>query len=293
MISQAKKWLNRHPLAFYLAAPFSFRKRPIQMAWIGINARLLALGVESLSNTLTSRNGQVFLRTKDGVLAAYDFARRDGGLHPMYIYDHVYESAELEVIRQHLRPDSIFIDIGANIGMHSIRAERKGLHNCSVLAIEADESTFRALQINVIENSRSRQVEARRAVLWSSITILGWEGRQLEHGHNHATAANAGTSDVVTSETLDSMLEGIGTKSRVSVIKIDVEGAELEVLKGAERTLRAQKPALVIEIEDKYLVRNGANGADIKAFLRSLGYHTEIPIVNVLSGHATNRLFLQ
>ena len=293
MILQAKKWLNRHPLAFYLAAPFSLRKRPIQMAWIGINARLLRLGVGSLSRTLTLRNGHVFLRTKDEVLVAYDFTRRDGGLHPMYIYDHVYESAELEVIRRYHRPDSTFIDIGANIGMHSIRAEARDPQDCPVLAIEADESTFRTLQINVIENSRSRQVEARRAVLWSSITTLGWEGRQLEHGHNHATAANAGTSGIVTSETLDSMLKGIGSTSSVSVIKIDVEGAELEVLKGAERTLRAEKPALVIEIENKYLARNGANGADIRTYLHSLGYCTEIPIVNVLSGQATNHLFLR
>jgi FkbM family methyltransferase len=293
MISQAKNWLNRHPLAFFLAAPFSFRKRAIQMAWIGINARLLAGGMGTLCKSLVSRDGRVFLRTIDGILVAYDFMRRDGGLHPMYIYDQVYESAELEVIRKYFKPKSTFIDIGANIGMHSIRAETGNQPDGAVLAIEADEATFGALQANVRENLKSPRIQTRRAVLWSSITAIAWQGEQLEHGHNHAIAAKSGTGDAVISDTLDSLIDGIGTISNVSVIKIDVEGAEFEVLKGAERTLRAEKPALVIEIEDKYLARNGANAAAVRSYLRSLGYHKEVPIVNAPSGRATNHLFLQ
>ena len=292
MILHVKDWLIRHPLAFYVVAPFSFRKRLLQMAWIGLNARLLALGIGNFSESLAARNRRVFVRTVDGILVAYDFTRRDGGLHPMYIYDYVYEAAELEVIRTHLKPESTFIDIGANIGMHSIRANLGNIPDCSVLAIEADEATFRTLEANVRENSSGEQIQTRRAVLWSSIATIQWHGDQLEHGHNHASAARTETSHVLTSETLDTMLARMGNRKKISVIKIDVEGAEIEVLKGGERTLRTEKPALVIEIDDKLLARNGGSGLELRDYLRSLGYQSEAPIINANSRKAINSLFL-
>ncbi len=261
------------------------------MAWIGINARLLALGIGNFCKFLVLRDRRVFVRTVDGILIAYDFTRRDGGLHPMYIFDYVYESAELDVIRRYLRPNSTFIDVGANIGMHSIRANEGNL-NYSVLAIEADEATFRTLQANVTVNSNIAQIHVRRAALWSSIMAINWHGDQLEHGHNYASAAQVGTNDVLTSETLDTMLSGMCEIKEVSVIKIDVEGAELEVLKGGERTLRTERPALIIEIDDKLLARNDTNGDELRAYLRAIGYQREVPIVNALSRKATNSLFL-
>ena len=296
-ILRAKHWLIRHPVAFYLIAPFSFRpisqrKRDLQMAWIGLNARLLAIGVANFSRHLVLKNGRVFVRTRDGILVEYDFKRRDGGLHPMYIYDFVYESRELEVIRRYLRPHSTFVDIGANIGMHSIRANEEGLSDCSVLAIEADQATFRSLEANVGANSKAGKIKMHHAALWSSVTPIEWHGDQLEHGHNHASAASVKTGRTIVSETLDAILAKFPDTRSISVIKIDVEGAELEVLKGAERTLRLKKPALVIEIDDAHLAKNGSNGDKIRSYLRSLGYQREVPIVNALSRKADNFLFL-
>jgi FkbM family methyltransferase len=262
------------------------------MAWIGLNARLLAIGVGNLCRHLVLKNGRVFLRTLDGILVAYDFKRRDGGLHPMYIYDFVYESRELEVIRRHLRSHSTFVDIGANIGMHSIRANEGEFWDCSVLAIEADQATFLSLEANVVANSKVEQIELHHAALWSSVTTIEWHGDQLEHGHNHASVAPLKTDGTMVSKTLDAILANVPDTRSISVIKLDVEGAELEVLKGAERTLRFKKPALVIEIDDAHLAKNGSNGDQIRSYLRSLGYQHEVPIVNALSRKADNFLFL-
>jgi FkbM family methyltransferase len=296
-ILHAKVWLIRHPLAFYLVAPFfnrpfSFRKRALQMAWLGFNARLLAARLGSFSKSVVRRHHGVFQIAKNGILVAYDFTRRDGGLHPMYIYDHVYESAESEVIRNHFQPDTLFIDVGANIGLHSIQAAANKPSGSSVLAIEADEPTYRILEANVRENSQAQRIQLRRTIIWSSATTLEWHGQQLEHGHNHASAALAGTRHTVQSQTLDSIVSELSDAKRIGVIKIDVEGAELEILRGAHHTLSTQKPALIIEIDDRMLARNAASGSDLRAYLRGLGYRSETPIVNSRSHVAANYLFL-
>jgi Methyltransferase FkbM domain len=57
---------------------------------------------------------------------------------------------------------------------------------------------------------------------------------------------------------------------RVSLLKIDVEGAELEIFKGAERILREQSPLLVFECEDRHLEAGSVQ--DVFSYLKSLGY---------------------
>jgi FkbM family methyltransferase len=210
----------------------------------------------------------------------------------MYVYDFVYESAESQAIRKHLRPDTLFIDVGANIGLHSIRASIDMPPGSSVLAIEADEATYRILEENVKQNSQAQHIQLRQAVLWSSATTIEWHGQQLEHGHNHASAVLSDSRHAVKSETLDSIVSEVAAGKKVGVIKIDVEGAELEILRGARNILSNQKPTLILEIDDRMLARNAASGSDLRAYLRNMGYQSETPIINARSRVATNYLFL-
>jgi hypothetical protein len=61
-----------------------------------------------------------------------------------------------------------------------------------------------------------------------------------------------------------------GEDERVTLLKIDVEGAELKVFKGAERILRQHSPLLVFECENRHLGQNGVE--EVFAYLRTLGY---------------------
>lgn len=75
----------------------------------------------------------------------------------------------------------------------------------------------------------------------------------------------------VTTVTLDGFVaeRGIG---RVSFVKIDVEGAEAEVLAGGRRTLREHRPTLLCEIEDRHTRRYGRSAQDLLEQLTSSGY---------------------
>ena len=61
-----------------------------------------------------------------------------------------------------------------------------------------------------------------------------------------------------------------GDADRISVLKVDVEGAELGVFAGAARILRNRKPLLVFECEGRHL--NGGRMSDVFGYLSSLGY---------------------
>ncbi len=75
----------------------------------------------------------------------------------------------------------------------------------------------------------------------------------------------------VTMATLDARVRAAGL-DRVDVIKIDVEGYEPAVLRGAEWTLRTFRPALLLEIEHRHLDRFGAEPAEVVAWLRDHDY---------------------
>jgi hypothetical protein len=59
---------------------------------------------------------------------------------------------------------------------------------------------------------------------------------------------------------------------RVDLIKIDVEGAELSVLRGARKTLSRMKPSLIVEFWDEFQTEYGTSCAEMGAFLKELGY---------------------
>jgi hypothetical protein len=62
---------------------------------------------------------------------------------------------------------------------------------------------------------------------------------------------------------------------RFDVLKIDVEGAELQVLRGAEQTLARHRPVLMIELDSQLLSTMGTSSADVRNLLASYGYNED------------------
>jgi FkbM family methyltransferase len=97
-------------------------------------------------------------------------------------------------------------------------------------------------------------------------------------------ADNNFASETINIKRLDDFIE-IEKLPAVNVIKIDVEGFEFNVLKGAERILTQFRPILFIELNDAHLVENGASAAKLLSFLFDKGYN----IFAAESMHQINR----
>jgi len=176
---------------------------------------------------------------------------------------------EFRLIRQHVRPTDTVCDIGANKGSFVFwlaRWCRKG----RVVAFEP-QPWFAQLLASLARDLKLECLKVEQKAVFSK---SGQADLYVPKGHLPAASLvtkTAGASDFdtisVSMVRLDDYFDG---SQIIAFMKVDVEGAELEVFKGAERILREQSPLLIFECENRHL--NGARVEDVFAYLHALGY---------------------
>jgi FkbM family methyltransferase len=143
------------------------------------------------------------------------------------------------------------IDIGAHIGRYTIVSSKMVGKTGKVVAIEADLDTFQLLKRNVALNNLTNVLPLNIAVFSTKTRIKLYE-QSASAKYNSLILSRAKQTEKyveINADTLDSILELNGI-NQVNWIKIDVEGAEFEVLKGATKTLSRGNIALLIEIHN-------------------------------------------
>jgi FkbM family methyltransferase len=159
-----------------------------------------------------------------------------------------------------------FLDVGAHIGKYAIRAAVMVGDNGTVIAVEPDKRNFELLVKNIALNNLRNCMPLRIAAYSSNGEITLFRGPSCAE---HSISEDFGKGSYkVRARVLDDVLKELGI-ARVDLIKIDVEGAELEVLRGLEETLRKESPRLIIEV----LKRDEAN---IVRYLNNLAYRERL-----------------
>ena len=205
----------------------------------------------------------------------YDF--RVSGNTSDYIQRRLYVFGSWERPLSHwiasaLRPGDVFVDIGANIGYFSLLASRIVGDHGTVIAYEALPSVANQLDRNVALN-RAMNVEVRRqAVSDSTGTIEIFRG-PVENSGESSTVAGPGfaSEGAVDCARLD---DSITPGTSVAGIKIDVEGDELRVLRGAPQVL-AKMPEgsfVVTEVSPVRLAERGSSSEEVMDYMRGLGF---------------------
>jgi len=158
-----------------------------------------------------------------------------------------------EVIRRY--HSGLFVDVGANIGYYSVMAGRQGNR---VMAIEPNSRAYACLADNVVQNINADSSETYRAVAWSHDGLV----RFTEDDYSDTSRVSTKGNRLVRAVSLDSILHG----ATPSLIKIDAEGSELQVMQGASKTLQSKRPAVIFESLD---VSRLSSSID---YLTGLGY---------------------
>jgi FkbM family methyltransferase len=157
-------------------------------------------------------------------------------------------------------PGQVFLDIGAYVGWYAIQAARAVGPSGQVVAIEPDPRNRLQLESN-IDLNRITNATIVPLAAWSHAGKVKWQGDSAESvWHKIDESRGIGTVDAVT---VDDLVARCALK-RVDWIKLDVEGAEVEVLKGATQSIERFHPALFIEV-------HGTLDA-LEAFLTQFGY---------------------
>lgn len=179
---------------------------------------------------------------------------------------YLIEEHQTNEILKELGTDSVFYDIGSYHGYYAILAGIKA----EVYAFEMATKNFEILEENVSLNP-NKDIKIFEKAIWSSNTILNASTDQKSRSTIKKSANHK-----VESVKLDKFASNY---NEPDIIKIDVEGAELEVLKGAKNILKREKPVIFIEIHPESL-KNDFNSSkkEIIAFLKNLGYEKEYQI---------------
>lgn len=163
--------------------------------------------------------------------------------------------------------DGIFIDAGANVGFFSLLALSK-MREGVAHAFEIDPRTLRCLRMTR-ERGNLENLIVHGCGLGEQRATAGLQAEK-EFGWTHVDFA-AGTGPQYDIRPLDDFAAEFAGR-RVIAMKMDVEGMELAVVRGARKLLAEHRPLVVSEVYDGNLARYGASVRDLTAFMASLGY---------------------
>jgi FkbM family methyltransferase len=187
-----------------------------------------------------------------------------------------YETPVQERLTSMLRPGAVFYDVGANVGFYTVLAARAVGPDGAVYAFEPVPANAAVLVRNVLANGGRNVRLVGRAVSAATTTerllLTPYAG-----GHFLAsTLAEGPTVGEVHVETvaLDDFVATTGVRPP-DVVKIDVEGAELDVLRGMHQLLCAHGPDLLVELDDADRAAAERKADEVAELLRTIGYRIE------------------
>jgi FkbM family methyltransferase len=183
-----------------------------------------------------------------------------------------YEGPETRLLNALASQSKAMLDIGANIGVYSIRLALR-FPELRVFAFEPIPTSFDYLQRNIAVNAVGERVRAFQYALsdHAGATTL----YIAPHNGTNASLQNvAGASDAIELPglmlTLDDWVRSFGVAP--DLIKCDVEGAELLVFRGGLQTLRSHCPVVFSELLRKWAKGFGYHPNDMLELFRSIGY---------------------
>jgi FkbM family methyltransferase len=216
----------------------------------------------------STKIGPHILQTNHGFLMKID-PSKDAGVELSLFQTGTYEKGTLYFIASCLNRDDCFIDIGANSGLMSIFASQCVGNSGKILAFEAHPETHELLQENIqlnhIENIDTFNFalgnETGKATIYDNWNVNRGGASLVIHSENS-------TGFEVDVKTLDEVIQN---DFQPKMIKIDVEGFEFQVLKGATNTIKNCKPILIIEFSVSR--ENQYDPFEMIDFIESFGFY--------------------
>jgi FkbM family methyltransferase len=190
-----------------------------------------------------------------------------------------YERDEIALVRRLLKPGDIAVDVGAHIGFFTIEMADIVGPGGRVFAFEPFDSNAALLERSIAENRFEERVVFERAAVGakSGSATLTFPAETLNSGGAYLLRAGAAPlAGNLERKVALVALDEFKLPHPIRFIKMDVEGAEPQVLEGATRLLQTDQPVLLTEVHPAQLARaSGATPDDFLTLIRRLGYRVE------------------
>jgi FkbM family methyltransferase len=176
----------------------------------------------------------------------------------------MHEPAEQLFVFAYLRPGDIMIDVGANVGIYTIAA---GFLGARVAAFEPSSGAQQVLRRNIVLNRLEESVRVFPMALGDTIGSMSFTTDLDVGNHLLADPTGSATEETVEVRSLDSVVNDEVEwfeRATGTLLKVDVEGHDAEVLRGARRAIANYRPVVLVETWD--------GGTEVRAFLAELDY---------------------
>ena len=180
-----------------------------------------------------------------------------------------------------LKPNMRVIDLGANLGIYTLRALRK---KCMVFAYEPTPRTFDLLRQNIKASgfAESGRIQAYQMAVSDQCGTINFYENPSMCGHNSIYGESGQQPIEVSVTTLDSQLD---TLQRIDLIKMDIEGAEYHALLGMRELIRRNPDLqIIMEFAPEHIRRAGREPEALLALIHELGF--TVYLINEVSAQA-------
>jgi FkbM family methyltransferase len=203
-----------------------------------------------------------------------------------------YESLVEKLYLRLLRPGDLVIDLGANVGRHSLPMADAVAPNGSVIAFEPIPDVFGQLNDRVRERGVERIVTTHRIALSSkpgdAVFYIAVD-RPQESGLAKRTAYNGPTSIQETLVRVDTLDSYIDPTMRPVFIKIDVEGAELAALQGSAGVVSRSRPVVAFEFGMSSASAFDVEPAEMYSYWQAFDY----TVMSIVGERLTREQFIE
>jgi len=185
-------------------------------------------------------------------------------------YKSHFEAGPIERLREFMPSGSTVLDVGANVGFFTLRFAR-WIGDGEVIAIEPEEKNYRTL-IAALDREGLRH----KARVFNAVATASAGTSRLEINPTHPADHKLSLDDtgaLVDAVRLDDLIEQKGP-GHPSLIKIDVQGAEMLVLQGTSEILKLSRPTLFVELSETALQRFGSSVSEVVSYLSQHDYES-------------------
>lgn len=179
-----------------------------------------------------------------------------------------FEPSSQRVVSEYFKPGKTFYDVGGGIGFYSLVAARLG---AQVFTIEPDPKSLGWIERNARINNLDGKIHLMPLAANSYTGTMLMEPSDTVRGHGHGHSQEVfGTAPAKCFETKCTTLDDFARENPPpDLVKIDVEGCEAAVIRGAEWLMREVRPSIVCEIHTPELA------AEVSEIVRARNYRIE------------------
>lgn len=248
-------FLNRK-LSIYVARKMAKKKARAELKWV---------------NSFGGSNAMIFNLEADLKIKLYA-----DSILSKFIYQG-FEKDEVDFLKRFLLPGDLFIDVGANIGLFSLYASRIVGDFGGVISFEPTQTTYEKLLENCALNNLGNiqafklGLSEKEEMLELNVSSNGFEAwNTFVESHDDKFSSK----EMVPTKSLDGFIsEHEIDPQRISLVKIDVEGFEMNVLRGAQGLLsRSVAPTLMVEFTEINAISAGHCCHEMYKFVNDFGY---------------------